>query len=84
MKAIYRSAEGERQVRERYMAFLEIWPVEHQEFRVRTIQGETFVVACGDQGAPPLLLLHGGAGNCAMWIGDIAPTRAHFGFTAWT
>lgn len=72
MNRIYRSPEGERQVRERYVAFLQHWPVEHQEIRVPTSQGETFVIACGPEDAPAVLLLHGGGGNCAMWMGDVA------------
>jgi pimeloyl-ACP methyl ester carboxylesterase len=45
---------------------------------VPTREGETFIVACGDQNAPPLLLLHGGMANSAMWMGDIAAWAARF------
>jgi pimeloyl-ACP methyl ester carboxylesterase len=78
MNHIYKSAEGERLVRERYLAFLKHWPVPHQQIRIPTNQGETFVVASGDEGAPPLLLLHGGAGNSAMWMSDIRAFAASF------
>jgi pimeloyl-ACP methyl ester carboxylesterase len=78
MNRIYKSAEGEHLVRERYLAFLKHWPVPHQQIRIPTNQGETFVVASGDEGAPPLLLLHGGAGNSAMWMGDIRAFSATF------
>jgi hypothetical protein len=48
-------------VRERYLKFLARWPVANQQLRVPTRQGETFVVACGDacgdEAAPPLLLM---------------------------
>ena len=78
MTPIYKTAEGERLVRERYLAFLKYWPVPNEHVRIATSQGETFVVACGDVNAAPLLLLHGSAGNSAMWISDIAAFAARF------
>jgi pimeloyl-ACP methyl ester carboxylesterase len=78
MKCVYKSEEGERQVQERYRRFLERWPVPSQQLRVPTREGETFVVACGDPAAPPLLLLHGSGGNAAMWMGDVAVWAAHY------
>jgi len=78
MSKIYKTPNGERLVRERYLAFLERWPVPHQQIRIPTGQGETFVVACGAESAPPLVLLHGGAGNSAMWIGEIRAFASRF------
>jgi len=78
MKSIYKSAEGERAVRERYLKILQHWPVPNQQLRVATRAGETFVVACGDENAPPLLLLHGAMANSAMWMGDVAAWAARF------
>jgi pimeloyl-ACP methyl ester carboxylesterase len=52
--------------------------VPNQQLRIPTRQGETFVVACGDEQAPPLLLFHGSGGNAAMWMGDVAAWAAHF------
>jgi hypothetical protein len=52
MAHIYKSAEGERSVRERYLRFLEHWPVPSQQLRVPTREGETFIVACGEENAP--------------------------------
>ena len=78
MKRIYKSLEGEREVRERYLTILKHWPVPNRQLRVPTREGETFIVACGDAGAPPLLLLHGGMTNSAMWMGDVAAWAEHF------
>lgn len=78
MSNIYKTAQGEQAVRERYLRFLKHWPVPDQQLRVPTREGETFVVASGPECAPPLLLLHGGAANSAMWMGDIAAWAAHF------
>ena len=78
MANIYNSADGERQVRERYQKFLRYWPVPNQQLRIATRQGETFVVACGNEDAPQLLLLHGSAANSAMWMGDVAAWASGF------
>ena len=78
MKAIYKSIEGERLVRERYQAFLKHWPVPNRQVRVPTSQGETFVVISGPENAPALLLLHGGAANSAMWMGEVAAFARSF------
>jgi len=78
MKSIYKTAEGERAVRERYLQFLKYWPVPNRQLRVPTREGETFIVACGDENAPPLLLFHGGMANSAMWMGDVAAWAVHF------
>jgi pimeloyl-ACP methyl ester carboxylesterase len=78
MRQIYKSVEGERAVRERYLAILKYWPVANQQLRVPTREGETFVVACGDVSAPPLVLLHGAMANAATWMGDVAAWAEHF------
>ena len=74
---IYKTTEGERVVRERYLEILNRWPVPNQQLRVPTREGETFIVACGPENAPPLLLLHGSGVNAAMWIGDVAAWAEH-------
>jgi pimeloyl-ACP methyl ester carboxylesterase len=78
MTRIYKSAEGERAVRERYLEILNHWPVPNEQLRVPTREGETFVIACGDANAPPLILLHGSMANSAMWMGDVAAWAAQF------
>jgi pimeloyl-ACP methyl ester carboxylesterase len=65
---LYRSDDGKRQVHTEYRSVLDAWPVPHDELRVPTSQGETFIVTCGPANAPAVLLLHGGATNSAMWI----------------
>jgi pimeloyl-ACP methyl ester carboxylesterase len=78
MKTIYKSNEGERLIRERYQAFLKYWPVPNEQIQVPTKQGSTFVIISGPKDAPPLLLLHGGAANSAMWMGEIAAFAGFF------
>jgi hypothetical protein len=72
MTAIYGTAAGGRAVEQRYREILRLWPVPSERLSIPTREGDTFVVACGLPGAPPLLLLHGSAANSAMWIGDVA------------
>lgn len=78
MNTIYKSAEGARLVRERYLEFLSHWPVPHRCQRVPTREGETFVIDSGDSDAPVLVLLHGSGFNSLTWMGDIAMWSARF------
>lgn len=78
MKAIYKSSEGARLIRERYEAFLKYWPVPNEQIHVPTEHGSTFVVISGPRNAPPLLLLHGGAANSAMWMGEVTAFARSF------
>jgi pimeloyl-ACP methyl ester carboxylesterase len=78
VKSLYKSIEGERAVRDRYLEILKHWPVPNQQLRVPTREGETFVVSCGHPDAPALLLLHGSMANSAMWMGDVAAWAARF------
>lgn len=78
MSSIYRTPEGARAIRDRYEQFLKRWPVPSRQLRVPTRQGETFVISCGNEHAPPLVLFHGSAFNSASWMGDIAAWAPHF------
>jgi len=76
VSAIYKSAEGERLVRERYLEFLSHWPVPHRRQCVPTREGETFVIDSGDAGGPVLVLMHGSGFNSVTWMGDVATWSA--------
>jgi pimeloyl-ACP methyl ester carboxylesterase len=78
MSEIYRSEAGGRLLRERYLEALEYWPVDNEQLRVPTREGETFVIACGPATAPPLVLLHGSGSNSAQWISRISDLATHF------
>jgi pimeloyl-ACP methyl ester carboxylesterase len=67
MGDVFHSPRGKALVHARYRAALDAWPVPHQELRIATRQGETFVLASGPEEAPPLILLHGGATTSIMW-----------------
>jgi len=72
MTGIYKTPQGQRMVEERYRHILEHWPAANRQFHVPTRQGDTFVIACGEESGPAVLLLHGSLANSASWMGDIA------------
>ncbi|WP_017599510.1 alpha/beta fold hydrolase [Nocardiopsis lucentensis] len=72
MSAIYRSPAAEREIRDRYLRDLAAWPVPVEHARVPTRAGETFVVSCGPEDAPPVVLLHGSGANTTAWRDDAA------------
>ncbi|MFC4857201.1 alpha/beta fold hydrolase [Actinophytocola glycyrrhizae] len=75
---IYKTEAGEREIRRRYEHTLANWPVPAEHRVVPTREGDTFVLVCGPEEAPPLLLLHGSGSNAAMWLGDVPAWARHF------
>ena len=78
MTQIYKSEEGARAIHARYREILALWPVPNRQFTVATRAGETFVIACGAEEAPPVFLFHGSAASSFMWIADVAAFAANF------
>lgn len=74
---IYRSESGARLLRERYLEALTTWPA-HDEVRVPTPEGETFVLVSGPESAPPLVLLHGSGSNSAEWAERVPSLTERF------
>lgn len=72
MSGIYKTSQGQVLVEEQYRRILKHWPVPNRQFQLPTRQGSTFVIACGEESAPPVLLLHGSLANSASWMGDVA------------
>ncbi len=75
---IYKSDEGRQLIAARYRAHLDAWPVPHEELRIDTGIGETFVVVSGPADAPPLVVLHGSGANATTWRADIADWSSRF------
>jgi pimeloyl-ACP methyl ester carboxylesterase len=75
---VYRSAQAAAAVEAKYRLALDQWPVPKTELRLETREGPTFVVTCGPEDAPAVVLLHGSQANAAAWMGDIAAWSARF------
>jgi pimeloyl-ACP methyl ester carboxylesterase len=67
-RSVYKTVQGEQAVRALYRQVLDSWPTPRTEHRLPTREGETFVVAWGDEALPPLVLLHGAQSNAAAWL----------------
>lgn len=74
----FKSDAGRTAVLAAYREILAVWPVPHEERRVATRFGETFVVLSGPADAPPLVLLHGAQANTAAYVFEIESWAAHF------
>jgi pimeloyl-ACP methyl ester carboxylesterase len=77
-KPIYRTPVGEKIVMDLYDSLLARWPVPYETLTIPTRYGDTYVIACGDETKPPLVLLHGAASNSAVWAGDVADYVRHY------
>jgi pimeloyl-ACP methyl ester carboxylesterase len=70
MTTVFRSREAAAAVAAAYQRVLDGWLVPNSQTRLPTREGETFVVVCGPESAPPVVLLHGSQANSASWIFD--------------
>lgn len=75
---IFKSETGREAILAIYPEILARWPQPVETLRIPTRAGETFVAACGDPAAPPLVLLHGSSSNVLMWTGDVQTYARHF------
>ncbi len=76
--SVYKSPAGEAEVMALYDKVLSIWPVPHDDLRLNTRLGETFIIASGTQESLPLILLHGAASNAVSWIGEVEQYSRYF------
>lgn len=74
--AVYRSQEARAKVFASYDRILAAWPLPHEILWLATAQGRTHGIACGPEGAPPLILLHGAGGNATMWFNAVTSLAA--------
>ncbi|MGW5880494.1 alpha/beta fold hydrolase [Nocardiopsis terrae] len=78
MSMIYRTEAGGLRLQERYRQALAEGPVPAEHLYLPTREGETFVLACGPEQAPPLVLLHGSGANTTTWFADLPAWSEHF------
>jgi pimeloyl-ACP methyl ester carboxylesterase len=75
---LYKSFAGEAEVMAWYDKVLSHWPVPHDDSRLDTRFGETFIIASGSRELPPLILLHGACSNAVSWIGEVVTYSRYF------
>jgi len=69
---IFKSVEAQAEALAAYDAAMTLWPVPFEHRDVATEFGSTHVIVCGDEGAPPLVLLHCALMTSAIWSPLIA------------
>jgi pimeloyl-ACP methyl ester carboxylesterase len=74
----YKSKNVKIKALKSYDDILTQWPVPYREFWVDTTFGKTYILNCGSNQNPPLVLLHGGGGNATMWMHNIKELSQHF------
>ncbi|WP_243788217.1 alpha/beta fold hydrolase [Saccharopolyspora gloriosae] len=70
MTSIYTSEAGAERLSRLYREHLASWPVPSEHRHLPTSQGDTFVLSCGPEHAPPVVLLHGSSTNALNWFAD--------------
>ena len=70
MNGVFRSDSAKRQLDDRYRAYLRRWEVAAEHRLISTRHGETFVVACGADDAPPAVLPRAAFGGASLggWL----------------
>ena len=76
--SIYKSAEGERKIKELNDMVSGYWPVPCDKLNISTRHGNTFIIASGEVKSPPLILLHGAGASAVSWMGDIVEYSRRF------
>lgn len=75
--SVYKTAAGERAVKEHYGSILARWPSPFRILEAETRYGRTSILSCGAQDGAALVLLHGAASNSLMWIADVDQLARH-------
>lgn len=78
MQTVFKSPADEQAAMARYDAILNMWQIPWTTRQIPTRHGDTFTIVCGNEAAPPLVLLHGAGGNSAMWSADVDQLSHHF------
>ncbi|MCB9048378.1 MAG: alpha/beta hydrolase [Lewinellaceae bacterium] len=75
---IFRTAEAESLFLRLYQEQLDDWPVPFEQQFIKTEHGITHVLTCGEESAPPLVLLHAASTANIVWKPNIEALAAHF------
>ena len=75
---IFKTDEGAQEYAEAYKDSLSLWPVPFESITVPTSYGIVHLIASGNEGAPPLILLHMGAMSATMWYPNVEKLSKDF------
>jgi pimeloyl-ACP methyl ester carboxylesterase len=76
--SLYKTPAGEKEVLDKYDLVLKKWSVKFTTKTLSTGHGDTFVIASGNESAPPLILIHGSSSNSTFWGSDVEQYSKHF------
>jgi len=66
----FKTEQGKIAILKFYDTQIENWNLTHETINIKTRYGDSFILACGEKNAPPLILLHGSGINSCMWFED--------------
>jgi pimeloyl-ACP methyl ester carboxylesterase len=78
MEKIFKTKEGREIVLNAYQEVLKKWPVENRQYQVNTTVGSTFIIECGNNSNPHLMLIHGSVSNSFTWFSDVIELSKYF------
>jgi pimeloyl-ACP methyl ester carboxylesterase len=74
----FKTPEGRKRILSAYQAVLDRWPVPYEEIEIPTRFGMTHIIASGEKGAPPLILVHAFFATAVVWQPNVAAfSRSH-------
>jgi pimeloyl-ACP methyl ester carboxylesterase len=71
LSPVFKTIEGQNEYLLAYDRVLSQWPVAHESIYIPTNFGQTHVIVCGPEKAPPLILLHVMTFSSTMWFPNI-------------
>jgi pimeloyl-ACP methyl ester carboxylesterase len=77
-ETLYRSQAGYEAIQAWYQQALDRLPIPHTTMNVSTRHGATHVIVTGQQGRPPIVLLHALSANALMWRAQIPSLSKEF------
>lgn len=75
---VFQTPAVEAQAMEAYQTVLNQWPVPYAEEYIPTCFGETHVITCGPENAPPIVLLHAFYASATAWFRVAEGLTKHF------
>ncbi len=69
---VFRTPAAQEKALAEYRRVVDEWPVASTARQIETREGQTFVLAWGQEEAPPVVLLHGAQANSAAWLPDVS------------